>query len=137
MVVLDTHVLIWGAEDSSRLGSLARSRIEQESRHGQIVVSAITPWEVAQLVAKGRLDLAIDVRTWIDRALSQPGVELCPIDTAIAVDSVQLPGTFHADPADRFLTATARLRSAPLVTSDARILRYSSAGHVRTVNAAR
>ena len=137
MVVLDTHVLIWAVEDSPNLGPLARARIDHERQNGGVGISAITPWEIALLAVKGRLELTMDVRTWIDQAMAWPGIELCPIDTAIAVDSVQLPGTFHADPADRFLTATARLFSAPLVTSDARILDYSLAGHVRTVNAGR
>ena len=60
-----------------------------------------------------------------------------PVEPAIALDSVRLPGEFHADPADRFLIATARHWTAALVTADAAILEYSAAGHVPTIDAAR
>lgn len=83
------------------------------------------------------MELATDVRDFINTALDWPGIELCPIDATIAVDSVRLPGNAHADPADRFLIATARNRSATLVTADAKILNYSNDGHVSTLNATR
>ena len=44
-----------------------------------------------------------------------------PIEPAIAIDSVRLPGSFHADPADRFIIATA----------------YAAGGHVRVIDASR
>ena len=137
MIVLDTHALVWALAGSPRLGARAKARIDHERTTGRVGVSAITPWEIALLVAKGRLRLATDVGGWIDRALAGDGVELCPIDPAIAVDSVQLPGDFHADPADRLLIATARYCSAPLMTADAKILDYSAQGHVLSLDASR
>ena len=65
----------------------------------------------------------------------KPSAELRPIEPAITVDSVRLPGSLHADPADRFLIATARHWSSALVTADAKILDYSAQGHVRAVDA--
>ena len=137
MIVLDTHVLVWLIEGSPRLGTQAQARIESEGRTDRIGISAITPWEVALLAVKGRLQLSMDVGVWIDRALRTPGVELCPLEPTIALDAVRLPGDLHADPADRFLIATARYWSTALVTADAKILEYSAQGHVRTVDAAR
>ncbi|MYE24723.1 MAG: type II toxin-antitoxin system VapC family toxin [Gammaproteobacteria bacterium] len=137
MIILDTHVLLWALGDSARLGSHARARIEEERQARSVGISAITPWEIALLVDKGRLELATDVRDFINTALDWPGIELCPIDATVAVDSVRLPGNAHADPADRFLIATARNRSATLVTADAKILSYSNEGHVSTLNATR
>ena len=98
-------------------------------------VSAITPWEIAMLVAKGRLHLALEVGVWVDRALSLPGVALLPIEPAIAVDSVRLPGEFHADPADRLIVATARHWPATLLTGDHAILRYAAGGHFDAIDA--
>ena len=137
MIVLDTHALVWAVEGSSRLGSRARARIDDERRTGRVGISAITPWEIALLVAKGRLQLAMDVGVWLERALRSPGIDLCPIEPAIALDSVRLPGAFHADPADRLLIATARHWSATLVTADGAILEYASGGHVSTLDASR
>ena len=53
------------------------------------------------------------------------------------MDSVRLPGEFHADPADRLIVATARHRRVPLVTADRAILAYAAEGHVRVIDAAR
>ena len=137
MILLDTHVLIWAFSDSPRLGTQAKARIDEERRAQRVGISAITPWEVALLVAKRRLELGVDVGEWVNKALRWPGVELCPIDADIAVGSVQLPGNAHDDPADRFLIATARHRAATLVTADAKILSYANNGHVRALNATR
>lgn len=87
------------------------------------------------LVAKGRLHLNLEVGIWLDRALSLPGVDLLPIEPAIAVDSVRLPGVFHADPADRLIVATARHWPATLMTADRAILQYADAGHLEAIDA--
>ena len=136
MIVLDTHALIWGVEGDGRLGASASRLIEETVQTDRLGVSAITPWEVALLVERGRLRLGREVGGWIEDVLSLPGVSLVPIEPAIAIDSVRLPGDFHADPADRFIVATARHLDAPLLTADRKILNYSAAGHVQTVNAA-
>ena len=52
------------------------------------------------------------------------------VDNEIAVKSVELPGEFHKDPADRLIVATARKMAAPLVTADDKIRAYP---HVRTL----
>lgn len=135
MIVLDTHVLIWVVGDDRRLGEAARSAIEESMRTDRAAVSAITPWEIAMLVEKGRLRLGREVRSWIDDALALPGIFLAPIEPAVAIDSVRLPGAFHADPADRFIVSTARRFDAPLVTADRAILAYAAAGHVRAMSA--
>ncbi len=135
MILLDTHVLVWLVEDDGRLGPGARSEIERARDAAGLGASAITPWEIAMLVAKGGLHLALEVGTWVDRALALPGVDLLPIEPAIAVDSVRLPGQFHADPADRLIVATARHWPATLLTADQAILRYAADGHFDAIDA--
>lgn len=135
MIVLDTHALIWAVEDDGRLGANAARLIEETVQADRLAVSAITPWEIALLVQRGRLRLRREVTNWIEEVLALPGVSLVPIEPAIAIDSVRLPGDFHADPADRFIVATARHQDAPLLTADRQILAYSAAGHVQTVDA--
>ena len=137
MIVLDTHVLIWAVDGDPRLGRTARAAIDEAGRTDGIGVSAITPWEIALLVEKGRLRLGCDVRTWIDAALDLPGLRLLPIEPVIAIDSVSLPGSFHADPADRLILATARRYRAPLLTADSAMIEYSREGHVRVIDASR
>ena len=136
MIVVDTHALIWSVADDERLGGNARSLIERHARNDGILVSAISPWEIALLAEKGRLRLGQDVGQWIESALALPGVRLAPIIPQIAIDSVRLPGVFHADPADRLIIATARHFEIELLTADRAILAYSRSGHVRAMNAA-
>lgn len=134
MIVLDTHALIWIVNDDPKLGSAARAKINDAVRTDVALVSAITTWEIALLVEKGRLHLGHEVGSWIKTALALPGIRLAPVEPEIAVDSVRLPGSFHADPADRLIVATARHWNAPLLTADDAILAYSDQGHVRTVD---
>ena len=137
MILLDTHVLIWAVTDDPRLGSVAQAAIEETGRSDRLAVSAITPWEIALLVQKGRLHLEQEVRTWIETALALPSVQLLPIEPAIAVSSVLLPGAFHADPADRFIVATVRHFGISLLTADRAILAYAANGHVDVLDAGR
>lgn len=137
MILLDTHALIWAAEDNRQLGEAARATIEEARYSDRVGVSAITPWEIALLVEKGRLQLAMELGAWIRTVLQAPGIDLMPIEPAIAIDSVRLPGNFRADPADRLIIATARRWGAPLLTADNAILAYGAEGHVQAIDAAR
>jgi len=132
MIVIDTHVLVWALDDDERLGPKARSRIDQSET---ILLPAIGIWEIALLVKKSRLVLKKDVAGWVKQALALPSLLLAPLDPAIALDSVNLPGEFHNDPADRIIMATARHHNAPLLTVDRAILDYARNGHVAVVDA--
>jgi PIN domain nuclease of toxin-antitoxin system len=134
-VILDTHVLVWFFEGDERLGSRTRAHIEQATDEHPILVSAITPWEIALLVKKSRISLGIDVGRWIGETLGLPGIVLADLDPEIAIDSVNLPGDFHNDPADRLIIATARHHKIPLLTVDRAILDYGALGHVNVIDA--
>lgn len=131
MIVLDTHVLVWWAVgDHARLSAAASAAIALESQSNSIVVSSIAVLEIAQLVHRGRLQLAMDLSSWIASAETIPGIVFVPVDNEIAVKSFELPGSFHTDPADRITVATARKYAVPLVTADELIRGYP---HVRTI----
>ena len=135
-LVLDTHVWIWVAEgQAERLAAPVIHEIGIASQEGRLHVSAISSWEVAMLVQKGRLTLAQDVRDWVAATRKPPGVLIAPITSEIAIDSAELPAFAHGHPADRLITSTARALSAELVTCDEVLLRYGATGHVRTVDA--
>lgn len=127
MVVLDTHAFIWWCNAPDRLSKAARQASEDADVR---LVAAISVWEVGMLVAKGRLGLDRDVATWVDEALSLPGVQLAPLSPHIALRASILPGELHGDPADRLIVATAIEHACVLVTKDDMILRYP---HVRAV----
>jgi PIN domain nuclease of toxin-antitoxin system len=44
------------------------------------------------------------------------------ISPAVAAEVASLPDTFHRDPADRIIVATARVHDATLLTRDKRII---------------
>lgn len=123
-------MLVWWATGSDELSDSARAAIDRELQGGQIIVSAISAWEVAMLVERERLVLAMDVDTWLATIADIDAVSFVPVDTEIAIKSVHLPGDFHKDPADRMIVATARKLAVPLVTRDEKIRAYP---HVKTI----
>lgn len=130
MIVLDTHTLIWWVTNDAALSKKARTAIERERAGGEIVVSAISAWEIAMLVERETLVFSMDVENWLAAVQQIPGVRFAPVDLDVSVKSVQLPGEFHKDPADRLIVATARKLAAPLVTKDLKIRAYA---HVKTI----
>ena len=132
MIVIDTHVLVWALDDNDRLGPESRILIDQSET---IFLSAISIWEIALLVKESRLVLKKDLAEWVRQALALPSLRLVPLDPAIALDSVNLPGEFHADPADRIIIATARHHGVPLLTIDRAILDYGRSGYVAVADA--
>lgn len=127
IVVLDTHIWVWWVHGAPELREGFRSALE-ENEAGGLGVSVISCWEVAKLVEYDRLELPCAVEEWLDQARTYPGFRLLDLTPRIAVESTRLPGTFHRDPADQMIVATARIYDRPLVTADEKILGYP---HVR------
>lgn len=129
MILLDTHALIWWVSGDARLPESTAKLITQNLAENAVLISAISAWEMAQLVVRDRLVLSRPVSDWLDLVQAINGVYFVPIDHRVAVESVSLPGDFHKDPADRFLVATARLLGATLISCDDKIRAYA---HVNT-----
>lgn len=125
MIVLDTHAWIWWLSAPEKLSRKVQKLIERHLGDVQVRVSSISVWETAMLVARGRLRFATDFRSWLNDALTVPGVKFHAVDNAIAYQAVNLPGIFHADPADRMIVATAMGLGATLVSGDRKIQEYS------------
>jgi PIN domain nuclease of toxin-antitoxin system len=123
-LLLDTHAWIWMIEWDRRLSTKAVKELERASEHGNLLVSAISVWEIAVLVSKNRLQLSRDIYEWTTDALAAPGVRFVNLEPAMAIDSALMAGSPN-DPADRILIATARRMNARLMTSDRRILDYA------------
>lgn len=129
MILLDTHIWVWWVHQDERLSPRVKSFIERHEQ-ADLGVSAISCWEVAKLVERGRLRLPLPTSDWLHAALGYPGVRLLELSPDIAAEACSLPGEFHADPADQIIVATARHHRVGLVTLDERIRRYS---HVEVV----
>jgi PIN domain nuclease of toxin-antitoxin system len=111
VILLDTHAWVWWVHGDACLPEEQRKMLDTRTVEG-IGVSVISCWEVAKLVAYGRLKLPQDVAEWVRVALAYPGVRL-------------VEQSFHKDPADQIIVATARAHNCALATADEKILKYS------------
>ena len=94
MIMLDTHAWLWWVSDPARLGRNAAKAIEAAS---QIVIGAISCFEVATAVTKGRISLDRGPQDWLEQALALPRVELVGLTPAICVKATQLGREFPGD----------------------------------------
>ncbi|HVG10990.1 MAG TPA: type II toxin-antitoxin system VapC family toxin [Thermoanaerobaculia bacterium] len=127
MILLDTHIWVWWVHGDSRLRTSSLDLLKEHEDSG-LGVSIISCWEVAKLVEHKRLDLPTPVEEWIEQALRYPGIVLLELTPRIVIEATQLPGSFHRDPADQLIVATARVHGSLLATADRKILDYESVG---------
>ncbi|HSP42655.1 MAG TPA: type II toxin-antitoxin system VapC family toxin [Luteolibacter sp.] len=129
-LLLDTHVLVWAESMDHRLGPATRGLLLDSAN--TLLVSPVTSLELARLVAMSRLTLGKPLGEWFSIARRHLGFDDAPFLHDEALESYDLPGSFHKDPADRILVATARLRGCTLMTADDSILGYP---HVAALDA--
>lgn len=124
-LLLDTHIVLWLDSGDKRLRSATLDLIEAcWRRGGTVLVSTITSWEIALLVSLGRINLDLPADAWVERFADHPGIEVIPLTHRAASRAYRLDGLENRDPGDRLLIATAIERESPLVTYDARIVRF-------------
>jgi PIN domain nuclease of toxin-antitoxin system len=122
--LLDTHVWIWWNMNPGKLSKRVRSLMAAPARYEELLLSAISPWEFAKLLEKGRLAISCDAEKWVGLALEMPKLRLVPLSPALACRSTVLPPPFHDDPADQIIVATGREENAIILTADERIRNY-------------
>lgn len=123
MIVLDTHALLWWVSGSSRLSARARGEVNQALRLGPVAASAISLFEIATAVRRGRLDLELPVSEWLDELHRIAELRIEPVGTQVAQLAGGFPASVPGDPADRIIVATAVALRAKLVTADAKLRR--------------
>lgn len=129
--LLDTHVLVWWLSENPQLSAGQREVIASANEQSPLLVADISLWEVATLFSLDRLQSQVPLRAWLEMAVAPPLVRRCSVSPAIAAELAMLPDSFHRDPADRILVATARVLGATLLTQDRRII---EAGLVDTLS---
>lgn len=122
MIVLDTHVVLWLASGSERLGRRSRRLIDSKLQNDEVLAPAVVFWEIAMQVVKGRVRLPEPPAAFRRRTLGL-GVREQALDGAIAIAAAELTG-MHGDPADRFIAATAMSLGAVLVSADSAMLAW-------------
>ena len=131
MIVLDTHVLVWLDAGTTELGDETAELIDGELAMDGVAVSAISFWEIAMLIAKGRVHIAKPLLRWREELLAA-GLRELPVDGRLGIEAAEL-SKFHGDPADRFIVASASTLGCTLVTADRQILAWP--GSIQVVDA--
>jgi PIN domain nuclease of toxin-antitoxin system len=120
LILLDTHVLVWLAQDYQRISPAARSAIETARKKDRgLAIASITFVELARLAKHQQVHFAPDVETHL-REFERRFVVL-PITANIALQAYELPIQYPNDPADRIIGATALVEDIPLLTADSAI----------------
>jgi PIN domain nuclease of toxin-antitoxin system len=114
-LLLDSHTLIWAADDPAKLSARAQSLIHDPANDR--LLSAATLWEIAIKFGLGRLPLSLPYRQWMDRAMADLVLVILPITLDHAERQASLPW-HHRDPFDRLLVAQVQVEGVPLVSAD-------------------
>jgi PIN domain nuclease of toxin-antitoxin system len=122
-VLLDTHYWVWWTDSRSPLSARERAALDEAAARRELFLSAISLWEAQMLHAKGRIAISTAFADWLEQAADEHMLGILPIDVPVVLALDSLPPSFHGDPADRIIVATARARSLPLATRDATIRR--------------
>jgi PIN domain nuclease of toxin-antitoxin system len=122
VILLDTHAAIWLVTDDPSLGKHSRSMIADARAADELAISSISFWEIAMLISRGRLR-ALDTAEVMRARITTSTVREIDLTGEIAVAAVALKN-LHADPADRFVVATAIAANAVLMTADAKLLHW-------------
>jgi PIN domain nuclease of toxin-antitoxin system len=132
-VLLDTCAAIWLVNgDPMTVDSRSSISAAQRGNLG-VYVSPMTAWEIATLVAKNRLQLALSPEAWFDALLGLAGVRLAAMPPKVLIASAALPGMPPKDPVDRIIAATGRAFGYSIVTRDGDLMDYARAGHINAI----
>ena len=120
-LLLDTHIwLRWLLPESDPLPERIARLVEDAA---DLAVSAMSCWEAAYLVKRGRLILPMPIDEWLPAALEGSDIACLPLDGSTAARAAAL-ADIHRDPADRCIIATALVSNRRLLTLDSVIPTY-------------
>ncbi len=120
LLLLDTQLLLWSANQPQRLSRVARECILDSGN--RLFFSSVSIWEVAIKQALGRLNFHADARILLGR-LQGAAYQEITLSNAHALKILELP-MLHGDPFDRILIAQAMCEGLTLLTADAVLGQY-------------
>ena len=122
-MILDTCALLWLASGDKKL---SRSALNEINAAAAVYVSAISGFEIAIKVVKGKLKLPSAPQEWFEKIVEHHGLSVLTLELNVCIAAAQLP-PIHDDPCDRFIIATAKLHDLTVVTADERFEKYGVA----------
>jgi PIN domain nuclease of toxin-antitoxin system len=120
VILLDTHVVVWVALDPSKVSREATAAIAKSIKaESGPAMSVVSLFEIAHLVARGRIEISSSLETFLQEIESR--FVVLPLSSQVAARAVQLPASYPRDLMDRIIGATAIVEGLPFVTADAQI----------------
>lgn len=126
--LLDTHTFLWSAFCSRKLSKRARAAMVDPSN--DIVVSAVSFWELSLKYGLEKLELTGTSPAQLPQVASSMGFGIIPLDAEEASSFHRLPREAHRDPFDRMLVWQAISRGLSLMTKDTELSGYAQQGLV-------
>ncbi len=118
-LLLDTHIWIWLTLEPARLSRRVGQALD-DSRN-QLWLSPMSVWELLMLTGKGKVRLNADPVRWARQTIEKLGLQEAALTTEVAFETESLL-LAHADPADRWLAASAKVFNLTLVTGDDKLI---------------
>ena len=119
-LLLDTHLLLWGAAEPARLSRSAQTLIDDADN--ELLFSSASLWEIAIKRGRNRADFQVDARL-LRRNLLNNGYRELPVTGEHAIAVGDLP-PLHKDPFDRILIAQSIVEGITLLTVDPTVAAY-------------
>ncbi|HEY5045325.1 MAG TPA: type II toxin-antitoxin system VapC family toxin [Solirubrobacteraceae bacterium] len=124
-LLLDTHIFLWLHTEPERLGKHLPLIEDQQN---ELLLSAVSSWEIAIKYAIGRLPLPESPERYVPDRMRAIGARGLPVEHSHALAVAALP-PLHRDPFDRLLVAQAGLLDVPILSADPTVVAYP----VRTI----
>lgn len=120
--LLDTHALIWSANNDPRLGANAKAVILDST--SVLAVSVASAWELSIKAGRGDLQLAPNVIDWFTQATRLGRIKVLPVELDHLTDLEKLP-RHHGDPFDRLFICQAKALNLTILTRDQAFSEYA------------
>lgn len=124
--LLDTHTLLWVIGDSKQLSKKIVTLIQNQEN--QILVSAISLWEISLKFRLGKLKLSGFKPEDIPKVLEKLNINIIELNQEEASSYHNLKEDLHKDPFDRMLIWQCITRKLTFISKDSEIRKYRISG---------
>ena len=121
-VLLDTCTFLWIISDDKALSPVSREVFSDPSH--EIVLSAISVWEILVKYSLGKILLPTPVDQFIPQQRERHGISTLALEEAATGHLPKLPA-LHKDPFDRMLICQAIQHELTILTPDPLITQYA------------